>query len=177
MLCSSKESDGMSEAMNATLLQLEAVARLISCRVTPCDLVSASSTAGRGRSGATIRVSSRSTIQPCCPRESLECPGRGSSGHRDFSGHGLWGHHISSQAHPPPLPGSPLPFPRALLHSLNKRTWQDGQCESDWQIAQNRSRISSRHQHGVSVGQLPLAFAALRIQEGPKTEAIPAVAP
>lgn len=143
MLCSSKGSDGRSEAMNATLLRLEAIARLISCRVTRCHLVSASRTAGRGRSGAIIRVSSRSTIQPCCPRECLDCLaclaclGRGSTGHRDFSGHGLWGHHISSQAHPPPLPGSPLAFPRALLHSLNKRTWQDGRCESDWETAQN----------------------------------------
>lgn len=37
---------------NAALLRLEALARLISCRVTPCYLASASRTAGRGRSGA-----------------------------------------------------------------------------------------------------------------------------
>lgn len=35
MLCSSKGSDGRSEAMNATLLRLDTTARLISCRVTP----------------------------------------------------------------------------------------------------------------------------------------------
>lgn len=52
MLCSSKGSDGRSEAMNATLLRLQAIARLISCRVTPCHPPSASRTAGRGRSGA-----------------------------------------------------------------------------------------------------------------------------
>lgn len=176
LLCSSKGSDGRSEAMNATLLRLEAIARLISCRVTPHLLVSASRTAGPRRSGAIIRVSSRSVIQPG------EGSGRGCSGPSGLiCGHGLWGHHISSQAHPQPLPGSPLAFPRALLHSLNKRTWQDGRCESAWAAPrtaepQNRRRTPRFNNTESAVGQLHQAFAALRIQEGPKTEAIPAVA-
>lgn len=83
---------------------------------------------------------------------------RGSSGHRDFSGHGLWGHHISSQAHPPPLPGSPLPFPRALLQSLNKRTWQDGGASQPGkrpELTQN----SLGQQHGICGGAMALSFS------------------
>lgn len=171
-LCSSKGSDGRSEATNATLLQLSAIARLISCRVAPCHLVAASRTAGRGRSGAVIRVSSRSIIQNSALR-GLWTGAQVAIG--DFSGHGLWGHHISSQTHPPPLPGSPLAFPRASAAQSKQAYLAPRPVRVSLRSTENQGRIPSVNNTGSAVGHPPLAFAALRIQEGPETETTPAV--
>lgn len=124
MLCS-KGSDGESEAMNATLLQLRVIARLISCRATPCNLTSASHNAGCGRSGAYNHVSSRFTSS--LERALFGTPvAIGTYRARTMeTSHLVTGPSATR-------PGSPLAFPRALLHvqwTPHNSPSQDEQCE------------------------------------------------
>lgn len=100
MLCSSKGSDGRSEAVkcNAALLQLEAFARPISCRVTPCYpvprlCITQLQAEGDQEPPFAFRHRPSSSLL----RGLTGGPSGGSSGpqlpqgHRDFSGHGHMG--------------------------------------------------------------------------------------
>lgn len=93
MLCSSKGSDGRSEVINATQRSCgwKHSLRLISCRVTPCYLASASLTAGRGRSGA--HHSRFVTVNDPALRALWDSGGWTGAplAHRDFNGHGHMG--------------------------------------------------------------------------------------
>lgn len=70
----------------------------------------------------------------------------------DFSGHGLWGHHISSQAHPPPLPGSPLAFPRAFAAQSKQAHLGTTACASQPAKHREPRQDTFRQQHGVCCG-------------------------
>lgn len=61
----------------------------------------------------------------------------------DFSGHGLWGPHFSSQAHPPRLPGSPLAFPRASAAQSKQAYLAPRPVRVSLRSTENQGRIPS----------------------------------